>query len=54
MLLMPMMLNEDVYKRQEERIWKHDYLFTKQNYYTLLFDRESDMDMVGDLSLIHI
>ena len=35
----------------EERFWKHDYLFTKQNYYTLLFDRESDMDMAGDTAL---
>ena len=26
----------------EEEFWKHDYLFTKQNYYTLLFDKEED------------
>lgn len=34
-----------------KKYWKHDYLFTKQNYYTLLFDRESDMEMVGDTTL---
>lgn len=41
----------DTPSKIEERFWKHDYLFTKQNYYTLLFDRESDMDMVGDTTL---
>ena len=40
----------DTPSKIEERFWKHDYLFTKQNY-TLLFDRESDMDMVGDTAL---
>lgn len=35
----------------EEKFWKHDYLFTKQSYYTLLFDKEDDMDMVGDTTL---
>lgn len=35
----------------EEKSWKHDYLFTKQAYYTLLFDKEEDMDMVGDTTL---
>lgn len=43
--------NRDTPSKIEERFWKHDYLFTKQNYYTLLFDRESDMDMVGDTAL---
>lgn len=35
----------------EEKFWKHDYLFTNQSYYTLLFDKEDDMDMVGDTIL---
>ena len=38
----------------EERNWKHDDLFTKQHYYTLLFDREEDMDLVGDTSLTSV
>ena len=29
----------------------HDYLFSKQNFYTLLFDNEKDMDLAGDTSL---
>ena len=43
--------NRDTPSKIEERSWKHDYLFTRQNYYTLLFDHENDMDMVGDTAL---
>ena len=38
----------------DKKYWKHDDLFTKQSYYTLLFDREEDMDMVGDTSLTSV
>lgn len=38
----------------EECYWKHDNLFTKQSYYTILFDREEDMDLVGDTSLTSV
>lgn len=38
----------------EKRYWKHDNLFTKQSYYTLLFDYEEDMDVVGDTSLTSV
>ena len=34
--------NRDTPSKIEEEFWKHDYLFTKQNYYTLLFDKEED------------
>lgn len=43
--------NGDTPSKIEEKFWKHDYLFTNQNYYTLLFDRDDDMDMVGDTTL---
>lgn len=43
--------NGDTPSKIEEKFWKHDYLFTKQSYYTLLFDKEEDMDMVGDTAL---
>ncbi|WP_321331084.1 DUF4348 domain-containing protein [uncultured Bacteroides sp.] len=43
--------NGEVPSKIEERYWKHDDLFTKQSYYTLLFDKEEDMDMVGDTAL---
>lgn len=38
----------------EEEYWKHDDLFTKQHYYTLLFDKEEDMDLVGNTSLTSV
>lgn len=40
--------NIDKPTKIEAGAWKHDYLFTKQNYYTLLFDDEKEMDLVGD------
>ena len=46
--------NGDEKKNIEKRFWKHDNLFSKQNYYTLLFDREEDMDLVGDTSLTSV
>lgn len=41
-------------KTLDKRFWKHDNLFTHQGYYTLLFDREEDMDLVGDTSLTSV
>lgn len=46
--------NGDEKSNIEERNWKHDDLFTKQHYYTLVFDREEDMDLVGDTSLTSV
>lgn len=38
----------------DKKFWKHDALFAKQRYYTLLFDKEEDMDLVGDTSLTSV
>ena len=46
--------SDDVLQRQRVKFPKHDYLFTKQHYYTLLFDKEEDMDLVGDTSLTSV
>lgn len=43
--------NVDTPSKIEKDSWKQDYLFAKQSYYTLLFDNEEDMDMVGDTTL---
>lgn len=37
--------------RIERKAWKHDNLFAEQNFYTMLFDHERDMDVVGDTAL---
>lgn len=42
---------DDTPVKIEKKYWEHDYLFSQQSYYTLLFDREEDMDMVGDTAL---
>ncbi len=48
------------YYKQNEKInieksdWEHDELFVRQHYYTLLFDKEEDMDLVGDTSLTSV
>lgn len=34
--------------------WKHDFLFSKLSYYTLLFDREDELEVVGDTSLTSV
>lgn len=46
--------NGDRASKIEKKFWKHDALFSKQNYYTLLFDKEEDMDLVGDTSLTSV
>ncbi len=43
--------NEDVPLKIEKAYWKHDDLFCKENAYTLLFDKEEQMDLVGDTTL---
>lgn len=35
----------------EKQDWEHDSLFISQRYYTLLFDKEEDMELVQDTSL---
>lgn len=38
----------------EKKYWKHDPLFADQTCYTLLFDNEEDMELVGDTSLTSV
>lgn len=42
---------EDSPLKIEKAYWKHDDLFCKENAYTLLFDKEEQMDLVGDTTL---
>lgn len=43
--------NNNVASKIEEKNWKHDPLYTNQSFYTLLFDKESDMDLVQNTNL---
>ena len=44
----------DTPSKIEKADWKHDYLFTQQSYYTLLFDNEEDLDSVGDTAVASV
>lgn len=44
-------LNNGKPEKIEREAWKYDRLFARQSYYTLIFDREEDMELVGDTSL---
>lgn len=46
--------NGDTVSRIDKKFWKHDHLFARQNYYTMLFDKEGDMEMVGDTALTSV
>lgn len=46
--------NVDTPSKIEKEDWEHDYLFTHQNYYTLLFDNEDELDLVGDTALTSV
>lgn len=46
--------NGEALSKIEENHWKHDDLFTKQSFYTLLFEREEDMDLVGGNALTSV
>lgn len=45
---------EDSPLKIEKAFWKHDDLFSKENAYTLLFDNEEQMDLVGDTTLMSV
>lgn len=46
--------NVDTLLKIKKEEWMHDCLFTRQSYYTLLFDREEDLELVGDTALTSV
>lgn len=43
--------SNNVVSKIDKKYWKHDPLYTKQDFYSLLFDKEADMDIAQDTSL---
>ncbi len=41
-------------RKIEKEEWQHDPLFSQQSCYTLLFDDEEQMELVGDTSLVSV
>lgn len=46
--------NADTLLKIKKEEWVHDCLFTRQSYYTLLFDHEEELDLVGDTALASV
>ena len=46
--------NVDTLSKIEKEDWEHDYLSTQQSYYTLLFDNEDDLELVGDTAIASV
>lgn len=44
-------ITKDSIRQVERKDWQHDHLFAEQPTYTLMFDKESDLDFEGDTSL---
>lgn len=44
-------INNNKVHKIERSFWKNDVLFTKQNFYTMLFDNEADMDLMNERTL---
>ena len=45
--------NGETINKITKKEWKMDYFFTRQGYYTLLFDNESQMEVVKDTAINH-
>lgn len=45
---------EDVPLKIEKSDWTHDDLFANESLYTLIFDKEEQMDLVGDTTLVSV
>ncbi len=46
--------NIDEPEKIPKEAWEHDFLYTKDSLYTLLFDKEEDMDLIGDSELTSV
>lgn len=46
--------NKDTPSKIEKTAWKYDSLYIGQDYYTLLFDREQDMELMQDTALTSV
>lgn len=46
--------NIDEPEKIPKEAWEHDFFYTKDSLYTLLFDKEEDMDLIGDSELTSV
>lgn len=51
---LPVYRNEKVVKTIDKKHWKMEHLFMRQDYYTLIFDNQKQMNLVKDTTIDHV
>lgn len=51
---LPVYRNDQLSKSIEKRNWKMEHFFMRQDYYTLIFDNQKQMDLVKDTTIDHV
>ena len=50
----PVYRNEKVVKTIDKKHWKMEHFFMRQDYYTLIFDNQKQMNLVKDTTIDHV
>ena len=51
---LPVYRNEKVVKTIDKKHWKMEHFFVRQDYYTLIFDNQKQMNLVKDTTIDHV
>ena len=51
---LPVYRNEKVVKTVDKKHWKMEHFFMRQDYYTLIFDNQKQMNLVKDTTIDHV
>lgn len=51
---LPVYRNEKVVKTIDKKHWKMEHFFMRQDYYTLIFDNQKQMNLVKDTTIEHV
>lgn len=51
---LPVYRNDKVVKTIDKRHWKMEHFFMRQDYYTLIFDNQKQMNLVKDTTIDHV
>lgn len=51
---LPVYRNEKVVKTIDKKHWKIEHFFMRQDYYTLIFDNQKQMNLVKDTTIDHV
>ena len=51
---LPVYRNEKVVKTIDKKHWKMEHFFMRQDYYTLIFDNQKQMNLVTDTTIDHV